>query len=115
MPTGLKFVAAAIRLVLHGSYCRFRIVYICCTSNRTRAESMGFKYRILVVDDDAGIRQVSQLLVTSKGYEVQTAENGFDALVMLRESLPDIIVSDLKMRVCLPSCAGDITRRRSYL
>jgi CheY-like chemotaxis protein len=54
---------------------------------------------------------VSQLLVTSKGYEVQTAENGFDALVMLRESLPDIIVFDLKMRGMsgfeFLSCVGD--------
>jgi DNA-binding LytR/AlgR family response regulator len=31
---------------------------------------MGFNYRILVVDDDAGIRQVSQLMVTPKGYKV---------------------------------------------
>jgi len=73
---------------------------------------MGFNYRILIVDDDAGVRQVSRLMLTSRGYEVQTAENGFEALVMLRESLPDIIVSDLKM----PSMSGfeflSIVRRR---
>jgi CheY-like chemotaxis protein len=54
---------------------------------------MRFSYRILVVDDDAGIRQMSQLMLTSQGYEVRTAGNGFEALVMLRESLPDIIIS----------------------
>jgi CheY-like chemotaxis protein len=50
---------------------------------------MGFNYRILLVDDDANVREMSKLLLGSHGFDVQTAENGFEALVALRESLPD--------------------------
>lgn len=57
----------------------------------------GFKYRILFVDDDAGMRETSALILKSFGYEVLTAEDGFQALVQLRFALPDLIVSDLRM------------------
>lgn len=71
-----------------------------------------FNYRILVVDDDPSIREVSKLVLGSQGYEVGTASNGFEALVMLRGSLPDAIISDLKM----PSMSGfeflSVVRRR---
>ena len=58
---------------------------------------MGFKYRILVVDDDPRIRQTSALVLGEQGYEVRTAGDGFEALIELRESLPDVIISDLSM------------------
>ena len=56
-----------------------------------------FFYRILLVDDDPIIRQVGEDLLKSEGYEVLCAEDGFDALVALKRSLPDIIISDLRM------------------
>jgi CheY-like chemotaxis protein len=73
---------------------------------------MPFKYRILIVDDEPSIRATSELLLTSKGYEVKSAADGFAALVELRRSLPDLIISDLKM----PNKSGfallSIARRR---
>lgn len=57
----------------------------------------GFKYRILFVDDDAALRETSALILKNFGYEVLTAEDGFQALVQLRFALPDLIVSDLRM------------------
>lgn len=57
----------------------------------------GFKYRILFVDDDASLRETSALILKTFGYEVLTAEDGFQALVQLRFALPDLIVSDLRM------------------
>lgn len=57
----------------------------------------GFKYRILFVDDDASLRETSALILKTFGYEVRTAEGGFQALVELRSSLPDLIVTDLRM------------------
>jgi CheY-like chemotaxis protein len=36
-------------------------------------------------------------LLEGEGYEVATAENGFDALLKLKQSLPDVIISDLNM------------------
>lgn len=58
---------------------------------------MGFKYRILVVDDEPLIRQTSAMVLAEQGYEVRTAGDGFEALVELRHSLSDLIISDLSM------------------
>ena len=67
---------------------------------------------MLVVDDDPTILQISSLVFKEKGYEVRTAADGFEALVELRRSLPDVIVSDLRM----PNMSGfellSVVRRR---
>jgi CheY-like chemotaxis protein/DNA-directed RNA polymerase subunit RPC12/RpoP len=71
-----------------------------------------FHYRILVVDDDEQIRQVSERVLSHCGYDVRTASHGFEALVLMRKALPDLIVSDLNM----PNMSGfellSIVRRR---
>jgi CheY-like chemotaxis protein len=56
-----------------------------------------FKYRILLVDDEASIRQTSQAILQMQGYEVVTAEDGLDALQCLSGPLPDLLVTDLRM------------------
>lgn len=70
-----------------------------------------FHYRILVVDDDERIRTVSEQ-VLSPNYEVCTACDGFEALALMRNALPDIIISDLNM----PNMSGfellSVVRRR---
>lgn len=72
----------------------------------------GFAYRVLVVDDDPTVLQVSSEVFKAQGYEVRTAADGFHALVELRRSMPDVIVSDLKM----PNMSGfellSVVRRR---
>ena len=72
----------------------------------------GFKYRILVVDDDPLIRETSALILMKRGYEVRTSEDGFAALLELRSSLPDLIICDLRM----PNMSGfellSVVRRR---
>jgi CheY-like chemotaxis protein len=57
----------------------------------------GFKYRILIVEDDASLRKFGKLLLSAQGYEVLCAEDGFEGLAALKRSLPDIIISDLRM------------------
>ncbi len=57
----------------------------------------GFNHRILVVDDEAAIRKTAEVLLSAEGYEVITAVDGFDGLVQLRRSLPDLIITDLSM------------------
>ena len=56
-----------------------------------------FPYRILLVDDELHVRQIGSMLLESKGYEVLGAEDGFEGLAALKRSLPDIIISDLRM------------------
>jgi|SRR5690348_13348821 len=72
----------------------------------------GFNYRILVVDDEPGVLQTSALVLKHRGFEVRTAKDGFEALVELRRSTPDMIISDLKM----PHMSGfellSVVRRR---
>lgn len=72
----------------------------------------GFSYRILLVDDEEAIRIMSAKILESKGYEVRTAVDGFAALVELRKSLPDVVISDLRM----PNMSGfellSVVRRR---
>jgi len=55
------------------------------------------KHRILVVDDDESTRECLATLLTSHGYEVSTAEDGFDALLQLTREPPDVLISDLNM------------------
>ena len=72
----------------------------------------GFDYRVLVVDDDLSVLQISALVLKERGFEVRTASDGFQALVELRRSSPDVIISDLTM----PNMSGfellSVVRRR---
>jgi CheY-like chemotaxis protein len=71
-----------------------------------------FKCRVLLVDDDPVLLQTTAAIVRSFGFSVRTAEDGFVALTILREVLPDMIISDLRM----PHMSGfellSIVRRR---
>jgi len=56
--------------------------------------------RVLVVEDDATLRDVLAPLLEGEGYQVSVAPNGRDALERLhKESPPDVIILDLKMPV----------------
>jgi len=57
----------------------------------------GFKYRILVADDDAALLASTAAVLSKEGYLVLTARDGFAALAELQGGLPEIIVSELKM------------------
>jgi CheY-like chemotaxis protein len=56
-----------------------------------------FPYRVLFVEDEQSLRETGELLLKSRGYEVLCAEDGFEGLIALKRSLPDIIISDLRM------------------
>ena len=53
---------------------------------------------VLVVDDDAAIREVVQIIVEAEGYPVVTAAEGAEALRHLQSGLrPGVILLDLRM------------------
>jgi DNA-binding NtrC family response regulator len=57
------------------------------------------KTPILVVEDDADMRDFIQEILVEQGYDVTTAANGKEALERLDETPFPVIVSDLKMPV----------------
>lgn len=64
---------------------------------------------ILVVDDDQEIRETLRQALEDEGYEVYEAEDGAEALDILRQSVqPFVVVLDLRM----PRLTGDALLRR---
>ncbi|KTE90433.1 two-component system response regulator [Desulfitobacterium hafniense] len=55
------------------------------------------KVKVLVVEDEASIRRFITLNLEMAGYEVGEAESGEDALALLTEFLPDLVVLDLML------------------
>lgn len=55
--------------------------------------------RVLVIDDDAGIRLVVRMYLQQHGFEVVVADNGLDGLAWAQAQPPDAIVLDLMMPV----------------
>ena len=52
---------------------------------------------ILVVDDDAALRDSLSLLLAAEGYTVRTASDGAQALALLEQASADAILCDLRM------------------
>jgi len=53
--------------------------------------------RILVVDDDQGMREFLEIMLTDEGYRVSTASDAGKALARCRKEMFDLIITDLKM------------------
>ena len=53
--------------------------------------------KLLLVDDEEGIRKVLGISLADMGYEVFTAANGEDALETFRQKIPPIVLTDIKM------------------
>lgn len=64
--------------------------------------------RVLIVDDEPQIRRVMRTALTANGYEPYEARTGEEALEVLREFCPDVILLDLNM----PGIGGIDTCRK---
>ena len=59
---------------------------------------MGVRQKtVLVVDDEPGIIEIVQANLEAEGYEVRSAQNGLEGLKSIRESLPDLVILDVRM------------------
>ena len=56
---------------------------------------MESKHTILVVDDEAEIRQLLREFLERNGYDVVAAEDGEQALKLAGENVPDLVITDL--------------------
>ena len=68
--------------------------------------------RVLLVDDEPLMRERISGYLVAAGYVVRVAVDGLDALRKLREGLPDMIISDLKMPRMTGNEFLDIVRKR---
>jgi two-component system response regulator AtoC len=69
---------------------------------------MAEAFRVLVIDDDPGVRDYLEALVSRQGYEVAAVETGEEALASLDRVRPDLVTLD----VVLPGMDGLETLRR---
>ena len=53
--------------------------------------------RLLVVDDEPNLLRAVAACLKTENYEVATARSGQEALLQLAESIPDLIISDIRM------------------
>lgn len=53
--------------------------------------------RVLVVDDDPDINRLLKTRLTTRGYQVDTAANGEEALARLADTTPDLLFLDVSM------------------
>ncbi len=53
--------------------------------------------KVLVVEDDQFLAAAYKLKLTKSGFEVMVASDGGEALAILREFIPDVVILDLIM------------------
>ena len=67
---------------------------------------MAGRKTVLIVDDDEGLRYLFSRTLALEGFDVKQARGGFEALRMLDNDRPDIIILDLTM----PGVDGFVVR-----
>ncbi len=53
--------------------------------------------QILFVDDDPALRVLFSALLTGRGFQIRVAGDGVEAMALLEQAVPDLIISDLRM------------------
>ena len=53
--------------------------------------------KVLIVEDDAAIRQMYQTKLETEGFQVQTATNGGEGLTAAKQFTPDVVLLDIMM------------------
>jgi len=82
------------------------------SSDAVTSQSRHFHHQILLADGDEALLITLGARLSDEGYDIRTARDGFEALAVMREGAPDLLVSDLRM----PNMSGfellSVVRRR---
>ncbi len=57
------------------------------------------KKRLLIVDDEPNLLAAIAAVLRGEGFDVTTARNGRDAMLQIARTIPDLIVSDVRMPI----------------
>ena len=60
-------------------------------------DDAGRAFKVMVIDDSKTIRRTAETLLKKEGFEVITATDGFEALSMIADHQPDLILLDIMM------------------
>ena len=60
-------------------------------------DDAGKAFKVMVIDDSKTIRRTAETLLKKEGFEVITATDGFEALSMIADHQPDLILLDIMM------------------
>ncbi len=66
-------------------------------SNVTGTQAERATARVLIVDDETHNRSLLEIMLSSEGYELLTAASGEEALTVVEEQHPDLILLDIMM------------------
>jgi DNA-binding NtrC family response regulator len=53
--------------------------------------------KILVIDDDLSIRKTITSYLRKQNYEVLSADNGITGIEIVKNELPDLVITDIRM------------------
>jgi chemosensory pili system protein ChpA (sensor histidine kinase/response regulator) len=67
------------------------------TVSKVEEPAFEHKLRLLIVDDSLTIRKVLGRLMEREGYTVLLAKDGMDAMQVLQDFVPDVILTDIEM------------------
>jgi two-component system response regulator MprA len=54
-------------------------------------------HRVMIIDDDRGVREILTLAFEGEGYEVRSAADGAEGLEMLARHAADVVIVDMRM------------------
>jgi len=60
-------------------------------------EDAGKNFKVMVIDDSKTIRRTAETLLRKEGFDVITATDGFEALSMIADLQPNLILLDIMM------------------
>ena len=71
------------------------MVFMCVIPNKVK--NMEDKKTILLVEDDVFVTDIYNKKLNQEGYEVRVSANGLEAIKILEETTPDLVLLDIMM------------------